>query len=691
MKIKYYLLVLSMCCGFFISCNEDLNIPPMHIVKDADLFSTESGMMVYLSRMYSQMPFEDFKYSPARQFFDDWLVTPGANDGASIGRDAGGAMTSEGWQRNGAYWGRAFNLLRDANRLLETLPDYKANFSDDAYNHFIGEGYFARAMVFYALAKRYGGMPLVLEVLKYPENPAEALEIERSTEEATWNQVLADFDAAIDKLTDGTSAWAKSSWKRGYSNKAVALGFKSEAMLFAGCVAKYNKITGFGQKMGKRVIGFDPATAPAASKKYFMEAYKAARTVMQSKAFSLYKKKWAPNDPEGQYQNMVDMFFDLSSPENIYIKEYKYPDLAHGYDSYNIPRQLMGGNGYSAGNCPTLDFVELFDGIEKNPNGTIKVFDDKGKYLLFNGPMEIFKNAEPRLRAYVIFPGDMFKGQEMEIRRGIFTGNVSGGIDPLMTYNEVTDYNFSGSRNYSQVDAARGAGKFTSQVLFLSTNGSSQTVVKLPDGKDMNAAGKNGPFTSDNTCAMTGFIIRKWLNPSMPQELVLEARSEQHFVLMRYAEILLNAAEAAVELSLAGETAPAGDNFIEVAYEAIRDIRERAGAEPLKSSADLNGENGLQIVRKERQKELAFEHKNLWDIRRWRIQHSQIINGNTQSDGAYYRGLYPFYSSQAGKYFFDARFQEAHIRFRLTEQEYYFAIPSGEVSKSPVIDQQPGR
>ena len=49
------------------------------------------------------------------------------------------------------------------------------------------------------------------------------------------------------------------------------------------------------------------------------------------------------------------MFFDISSPENIYIKEYKYPDLAHGYDSYNIPRQLMGGNGYSSGNAPTLD------------------------------------------------------------------------------------------------------------------------------------------------------------------------------------------------------------------------------------------------------------------------------------------------------------------------------------------------
>jgi len=71
-------------------------------------------------------------------------------------------------------------------------------------------------------------------------------------------------------------------------------------------------------------------------------------------------------------------------------------------------------------------------------------------------------------------------------------------------------------------------------------------------------AGKSGPFTSDGTGAMTGFTVRKWLNPNMPQALVLEAHSEQPFVLMRYAEILLNAAEAASELANCGDAAPSG-------------------------------------------------------------------------------------------------------------------------------------
>ncbi|GHS92086.1 glycan metabolism protein RagB [Bacteroidia bacterium] len=685
MKIKYYLLIIAtIITGSVITSCIDLDIPPKNIVQDKDLFSSEDGMSIYMSRVYSQMPLEDFKYSPARQFFDDWLVTPGANSGESIGRDAGEAMTSEGWSRNSAYWTRAFNLLRDVNHLLETLPQYKSNFSDAMYNHYTGEAYFARAMVFYALTKRYGGIPIVTEVLKYPENEATALEVPRSTEEESWNQVSKDFDLAVTNLSAVSP-------KRNYANKYVALAFKSEAMLFAGSVAKYNRITGFGQKTGVRVIGFDPASSAAASKKYFLEAYKAAREIMKSEKYSLYKKKWAQNDPESQYQNMVDMFSDLTSPENIYVKEYKYPDATHGYDAYNIPRQLMGGNGYSAGNCPTLDFVELFDGIEKNPDGTIKVFDENKKYILFDKITDIFKNAEPRLRAYVIFPGDVFKGEEIEIRRGIYTGDVTNGIAPLMTKKGLIDYTFAGMSKYTDVDAYKATGEFNEKVLYLSSNGTSHEIVTLPNGTKMNSGGKSGPFTSDNTGAVTGFTIRKWLNPNMPQSLVLEARSEQPFLLMRYAEILLNAAEAAVELSLAGESGVDGDNLQQIAFEAIQAIRERAGAKLLTGAAELNGDQGLQTVRKERKKELAFEHKTLWDIRRWRTQHSDMLNGFTQSDGAYYKGLYPFYSTQANKYFFDARIEEVQKRFRLTEQEYYFSIPGGEVSKSPVIDQQPGR
>src|SRR5690606_10347296 len=135
---------------------------------------------------------------------------------------------------------------------------------------------------------------------------------------------------------------------------------------------------------------------------------------------------------------MVDMFSDLSSPENIYIKEYIYPTFTHGYDAYSSP--FIFKAPLASGTCPTVDFLELFEGFDRYPDGTIKVTtgssNTQGDYLMFDEPMDFFKDAEPRLRAYVIFPGDRFKGKEIEIRGGVYTG--SEPISPLFN-----DYSYS--------------------------------------------------------------------------------------------------------------------------------------------------------------------------------------------------------------------------------------------------------
>ena len=117
-----------------------------------------------------------------------------------------------------------------------------------------------------------------------------------------------------------------------------------------------------------------------------------------------------------------------------------------------------------------------------------------GNYLLFNTPMDFFKNAEPRLRAYVIFPGDMFKGREIEIRAGIYTGATP--IKPFFN-----DYSFANAdTHYQDLNAYTGKPK----TLYLSPKMENQEVVKY-DGKDMTAGGENGPFYDQGESAITGF------------------------------------------------------------------------------------------------------------------------------------------------------------------------------------------
>jgi hypothetical protein len=667
----------------------DLDIPPKNIVTSENLLSSESGMDIYMARMYSNMPFEDFKYMAQWGFnYDGWLNATGIEGtGEALNRDGiCHAFTGE----DHAYWGSAFTLLRDANYLIENLPAYAGSFPEITYNHYLGEAYYVRATVFYAMARRFGGVPLVTHVINYPAS-SDKLEVPRSSEEETWDQVLADYDMAA-------SLMQPKSPKSGYSNKYVALSFKAEAMLYAGCVAKYNetvtgRLTGLGEKTGVRVIGFDEDRWQAASKKYFTEAYKAASEVIQNGGYSLYKKKWAPGDKEAQYQNMVDMFSDLTSPENIYVKEYIYPTVTHAYDAYSAP--FIFRSPLASGVCPTADFVELFDGFNHYPDGTLKVTsgnsNTEGDYLMYNSPLDFYKNAEPRLRAYVIFPGDMFKGKEIEIRGGVYTGNTP--VRPLFK-----DYSYnSAAALYQNLDIYTQKPK----TLYLSPReGNNQEIVTLEDGSTMTAAGANGPFYDNGEACLTGLYGRKWLNPD-PSFTAKEGNSAQPFILMRYAEVLLSAAEAAVELSMANAPSPDGTNMLAVATKAINDIRERAGAKLL--TGELRGDvESRNIVRKERRKELAFENKTKWDLRRWRVNHYEGRDGfwgETRDKNMYsnqtryrFRGVYPFYSTKEKKYFFDVHYQWVSQKtFTYTVLDYYFSIPSGEVSKSLVIDQQPNR
>lgn len=683
-------IILSAILGatLLTSC-QNMDIPPKNIVTSDDLLSSESGMDIYMARMYSIMPFEDFKYLPERGIsnFNGWLAGFGFEGiGENVNRDGYcRSFTGEG----DVYWGKAFELLRDANFLIENLPNYRGTYPEITYNDYLGEAYFVRAYVFYALAKRFGGIPLVTRVINYPAE-TDLLEVPRASEEETWDQICADFDKAIELMMPKSP-------KRGYANKYVALAVKSQAMLYAGSVAKYNetvpgRLTGLGQKTGVRVIGFDAATAAEASKRYFTEAYKAANEVIQNGGYSLYKKKWAEGDREAIRQNMIDMTSDMDSPENIWIREYLYPTTTHSFDAYNAPYVFR--SPLSSAMCPTADFVELFEGFDRYPDGSLKVTtgnsNSEGTYIMYDNIGDFYKNAEPRLLSYLIIPGDMFKGQKMEIYAGVYTGTTP--VRPLLN-----DYSYQGqAQNYQNLDIAKG----DNPTLYMTPDPNNHKIVKLPDGSEMKASGANGPFYNFAESAMTGLLARKWLKDD-PSFTAREGNSDQHYILVRYAEVLLNAAEAAVELSLAGVASPDGSDMLGVATDVINDIRRRAGATLL--SGKLTGSiESRNEVRKERRKEIAMETNIKWDLRRWRVQDYDNRDGfwgetrdkDKFSSNSHYRfrGIYPFYSAQDKKWFYDVRFEcISHKEFDYNTIDYYFGIPGGEVVKSPVIDQQPNR
>lgn len=685
--MKKILISAILGLGLMTSC-ADLDISPKGMMTEDDLLSNDAGMEIYMAEIYSHLPLEDFKYLPQRGHkHNGWLVSKGVEGtGEAVGRDGiVTAFTGEEEQ----YWGSAFETLRKINMLITDLPNFQGNYSPIAFNDYLGHAYFLRAYIFTQMAMRYGGIPLVTRVINYPGD--EELEVPRSSEEETWDQILADYDKAIELMSPQSA-------KRGYANRSVALAYKSSAMLYAGSVAKYNQtvdghLTGIGTKTGVRVIGFAPDSWEAASKKYFAEAYKAASEIIQDGRYSLHKSKWSADDRNAQFENLVDMLADANSSEHLWVREYDYPTAVHSYDSYNSP-YMMGftypaHSPLSCGTCPTADFVELFDGFPRYPDGTLKVTTgDKiteGEYIMYDKPLDFFANAEPRLRAQVIFPGDKFADGTVDMWAGSYTGSL-----PMTAL--MNDYSY-GNAPQSFTDSKYG------DQLVMSNSPTEVKYVTDFNGNEHPATGPCGPYKGWGESGVTGLVTRKWLDPNFRGGR--EGVCDQPYILMRYAEVLLDAAEAAVELSMAGVSSPDGTDMLAVATQAIRDIRERAGADEL--TKGLTGdEDSRNIVRRERRKELAFEHQAKWDIRRWRVQHYEGRDGFwgevrdkdsfSNSNNYRFRGLYPFYCAANGKYFFDTHFQNmADKQMSYSQIDYYFSIPGGEVVKSAVIDQQPNR
>ena len=629
-KLKIFALVLGIT---MISACESLDVPPMNIIQDDVVFANSENIKLYLASLYRIMPVQDFRYSLKRGFDN-------ASIEAFVGGETGEALSRQGdgyadeFYSSGAddFWNNQYVQIRQINYFMEALLTFSSNFTPEEIVEYTAEAHFLRAYSYFGLVKRYGGVPIYTEVVEVTGATPESLAKPRNSEDDVWTLVAADLDAAIEGLPEKSET--------GRANKYVAAALKSRAMLHAACIAKYNEIQSFDGSVRLQGIPSDKAT------EYFQSAYDAALTLEGT--YSLYKAKWAANNRNAQIENFKQIFFDGASPENIFVKQYYYPDFAHSYDAHMVPRQLQAG-GLSSMMNPTLDFVQMFDGMQKDPDGTISGLDPSGNntYLFFDKTYDFFKDAEPRLLATVLVPGSTFKNEEIEIYAGIFTGEI-----PAEGLAKLTDKD-----NFLAYTDLNGK-------LIMSKQGSSPVGVELPDGTEMNASGASGPFLNDNTGAMSGFSICKYLDKDMA--IPKTVSSTQSFIDLRYAEILLNRAEAAFELGK-----------VDDAFKCIIEIQERAGA-VITPLADFT----LDVIRKERRKELAFENNTYFDLKRWRIMQTEMTD-------RYYYGFFPIYASETGKWFFDKKAVNRHYDMQ-EAKNYYQRIPGGALSKNKLLKQNFG-
>lgn len=132
----------------------------------------------------------------------------------------------------------------------------------------------------------------------------------------------------------------------------------------------------------------------------------------------------------------------------------------------------------------------------------------------------------------------------------------------------------------------------------------------VPGGLDS----KDGP--SNWNTSRTGYYLLKFTDEDMPINNPWNIAGLQPWIYFRYAEVLLNFAEAANELG-GPDAVPSGSSIS--ARQAINQIRSRIGVEMPEIPMGVSQQEFRELVRNERQVELAFEEQRFYDVRRWKI------------------------------------------------------------------------
>ncbi len=440
-----------------------------------------------------------------------------------------------------------YDYLRLLNQFIEKCAAATQLDAADQ-QRFLAEARFLRAANYFEMVKRMGGVPLILKPLTYNfSGDPTYLQHPRAKESEIYDFVITEMDTLKNVLPDNPAEQSRAS-------KGLALAMQAKAALYAGSIAKYGAGTpAVATPGGEAGISADKANG------YYKKALAAAQEIINGGRYSLYRKK-----TDDLSENFAALFYDKSNnPEVIFAQDFKLKSgKVEGWTLANQPRSQAEEQQGGRIN-PSLNLALLF---EKTDNSYAPFATNTGNdYIYYDNPLDIFANRDARLAGTIILPGSKFKGKTVDIWAGYILAN--GNI--------ITGDNF-------------GANKI------LPGQTTAQQVV-----------GFDGPIDGLEFSAQTGFYVRKFMDPVVGSGQI-GTQSEVWWVRYRYAEVLLNAAEAAFEL---------GQNDVAAGY--LNQVRSRAGLTQPLSAADISFD---RIVH-ERRVELAFEGHELFDNKRWRIAH----------------------------------------------------------------------
>ena len=481
-----------------MSCENEFDDLPLDYYNVDDVMTDSVFVMGLINDMYNDLP--------------DGYNRLGGNSMLAAATDEAvqsGNPTEAEYMATGAWsasslrddaWGSSYAAIRKINQFLNELyPEIPERLfrSERTVELLVGQSYFLRAFFYFELVKRYGGVPIITEVLE----SGQGTDIGRDTYDDCINFIVEECDKAAEILP---VEWENSSRNFGRATKGAALALKARTLLYAASPL-FNDPSATENTLEHGAYSDDK----------WQKAAQAAYDVISMDVYELFIDYGA--------------FFTFLMNNNEVIFS-KMDGRNNDVERLNGPTSFTGGRG---GSCPTLDLVDAYQMADGSP------FDWSNPDHARNP----FDNREYRFYTSVIYNG--------------------------ATWMESEIHTYEGGKDLGSVNSTK-----------------------------------------------TGFYLKKFMSEEAKWFGGATGNALHCFPFIRYAEILLNYAEAMNEAYGPENSGP----FDLTALDAINEVRSRAFLPPL--PAGLTKEEMREKIQHERRIELAFEEHRNFDVRRWKLAES---------------------------------------------------------------------
>lgn len=196
MRNKYFLVSALSVLFVMMGCEKDfLERPPKDSLVDANFFKTDGQILSGTGLLYNKVWFDYNKFGT----FNLVDYRGGTAYSTWNNRDNVEFRTTAGTVQNGEAWSSLFNVVGQANTLIQNVNRYAGEEVSEAIKqHAIAEARFMRATAYSFLVMNWGPVPII-------ENNQTLLSdttIARNTVESVWEFITRDYLFAAEHLPD---------------------------------------------------------------------------------------------------------------------------------------------------------------------------------------------------------------------------------------------------------------------------------------------------------------------------------------------------------------------------------------------------------------------------------------------------------------------------------------------------------